>query len=307
MLRLAFRLLLVVLPASLALATPATAGGPTDPVGGETALGSVAGLKYLSETLAVGSSGHYGTPYDAAWMACGPHTSTWHTTAGGSKIAGNQADNHISTHRAMDLDSPFEVPDDFVTDDWWESVVWSVPGRSLTGHAICTKAAVKYRSVITPDASGPARSGSANCPSGWTLIGGGGFIATSGSWINSSYPAKNNTWKVRINDVIGGIGGMSTSVQCRRAGDVAKVSRTGSTMTSGHASTVTALCAPGRHVIGGGAKLSGPIAEAHLAASFPIDGSDADTIPDDGWRVIGYNDSGAGKTVTAYALCVTHA
>jgi hypothetical protein len=262
-------------------------------------------LKYISEPLAIGSSGHYDAPYDAAWLACGAHASTWHPTAGGSKLAGDNADNHIASQRPMDLDAPFEDPDNLAPDDWWESVVWALTGRQLTGFAVCTKSNVKYRFTTTPNGTVPARTGASDCPAGWTLIGGGGFIATTNSWLNSSYPAKNNTWKVRINDVGGGAGGMSAYAQCRRDSDVVTVAKVGSNLVPGNSSTVTALCAPGRHVIGGGGKISGGILEAHLAASLPIDGSDADSIPDDGWRVIGYNHIGIDKVVTAYALCVT--
>jgi hypothetical protein len=178
-------------------------------------------------------------------------------------------------------------------------------GKCGLGFAICTKSNVKYRFTTTPDGTGPGRTGTAECPAGWTLIGGGVFIATTNSWVNSSYPAKNNAWKVRVNDTVGGVGGMQAGAQCRRNSDVVKVAKVGNPMTAGNSATVTAVCAPGAHVIGGGGKISGGILEAHLAASFPIDGSDADSIPDDGWRVIGYNNIGVDKLVTSYALCVT--
>jgi hypothetical protein len=57
-------------------------------------------------------------------------------------------------------------------------------------------------------------------------------------------------------------------------------------------------------VIGGGGRLSGAISDAHLSASLPVDRSDSDKVPDDGWKVTGSNDTGAKKNLTAYALCV---
>ena len=294
----------VVLGCLVGAGTPAVAGGPQDPVGGETALGNRDGLQYLSETLAVGSSGHFGGNSEAAWISCGGHSSPWHPVSGGATISDSPAENHLTGLRAQDLDSPLETPDNTITDDWWDTTVSSVVGRTLTGYAICTKTTLTYVSRTIPDGASSARTGSAACPAGKRLVGGGGFIATTGSWINSSYPARNNTWKVRIHDVVNGLGGMAASATCRGKGGIDKVTKTRSGIAAADSGGATALCPGKKHVIGGGGKLSGPIGEAHLTASRPVDGADSDSTPDDGWKVTGYNVSGASKRLTAYALCV---
>jgi hypothetical protein len=289
---------------SALVGVPATAGGPSDPAGGETALGKKAGLKYLSETLDVGSSGHFSGATEAAWIACGSPSSDWSPTAGGGKVSGAPADNALSAIRPMDLDDSFESPGDTKPDDWWDTTVRSVLGRTLTGYAICTERKLRYERVQTPASPGPGRTGSAECPSGRTLVGGGAFIATSNSWINASFPGAGNTWKSRVLDMAGGSGGMETYAVCRTPGGVRKVGKTSPTIAATEDGSAVAKCPSTRHVIGGGGKVSGSIGAGRLAASHPVDGADADSTPDDGWKVSGYNATGPDKKVTAYALCV---
>ncbi len=288
----------------LLLGAPAIAGGPDDPVGGETQLGTTAGIKYVSETLDVGSSGHFGAPYEAAWIACGSHTSPWKPTSGGARIKGSQTDNYLAAHRPMDLDNPFEQPDNETTDDWWDTTVHSILGRSLTGYAVCTQRALRYVLTDTPGATSSERTGSTSCPGNRRLVGGGSFIATTGSFINSSYPGRGNTWQARIFDTVGGAGGMQTYAVCRNAGGVKVYTARSRPIAAGAVRAVTVKCPGARHVIGGGGRISGAIAKAHLAASQPIDSKDARSVPDDGWRVIVSNDTGGPKRATAYAICV---
>ena len=72
-----------------------------------------------------------------------------------------------------------------------------------------------------------------------------------------------------------------------------------------------ALDRPNEHVVGGGARVSGPADRSRLATSAPVDGTDADNIPDDGWTTNVYNVSGAAKQVTPFAIpgtcCSSHA
>ena len=74
----------------------------------------------------------------------------------------------------------------------------------------------------------------------------------------------------------------------------------------GTAATATALCGKSRHASGGGGRFTGRIGQAWLAASRPVDtASDADSVPDDGWRVAGYNATGAVKSLWSVAVCVS--
>ena len=58
------------------------------------------------------------------------------------------------------------------------------------------------------------------------------------------------------------------------------------------------MCASNEHVVGGGARVSGPADRSRLVTSAPVDGSDADKVPDDGWTTNVYNVSGVAKQVT---------
>ena len=133
----------------------------------------------------------------------------------------------------------------------------------------------------------------------------GTFIATTNSFINSSYPLQGG-WKSRVYDTVGGLGGMETHVVCRATIDSQLVAAEHVNVAPGSAAAVAASCSSRRHAIGGGGKFSGPIGQAWLSASRPIDNAtDADTVPDDAWRVVGYNASGNAKSLWAIAVCVT--
>ncbi len=288
---------------ALVLASPAYAGGPTDPVGGEQKLGQVAGLKYLRETVVVGSSGSWDPPYEGTRIACGGHASSWHVVSGGVRVTGSSEQNLIASTRPNDLDAPFENPDNTTPDDWFESVVSSVLGRTMTGYAVCTKRWLRYEVTTVPSQPSGERAAKVSCPSNKHVVGGGAFIATTGSHVNSSYPLKNG-WRTRIHDVVGGLGGMEVYAVCRSLGRVRHVSKTVTGVTAGTSRSVVARCRANEHVAGGGGRITGSIADAHLAATYPIDGGDRGKTPDDGWKVVARNSSGGAKKVTAVALCV---
>ncbi|HSS67422.1 MAG TPA: hypothetical protein VLK34_02640 [Nocardioidaceae bacterium] len=293
--------------AALLASTPAIAGGPTDPNGGEVGLGMAGGLKYISETHNVGDGGTHTPPYDATDIACGPHTnSPWHVVSGGAAVKAPAQQTLLAVMRPMDLDPAFESPDNAAPDDWWESVVKSVVGHKLTGYAICSKKPSHYVLHTTPTSASSNRTDTVSCAAGDAVVGGGAFIATTDSFVNSSYPIAGG-WRIRVRDTVGGAGGMQAYAVCRPNGQIDSrlVAVEHKNVAPGTAASATALCGASRHVSGGGGRLTGRIGQAWLSASRPIDGSDADSVPDDGWRVTGYNSSGSSKSLRAIAVCVT--
>lgn len=66
---------------------------------------------------------------------------------------------------------------------------------------------------------------------------------------------------------------------------------------------VDALYPEDRHVTGGGAFSSGDYDETTIKDSYPIDGLDDDTKPDDGWRVTMDNNTAGFRSVTSLAIC----
>jgi hypothetical protein len=77
----------------------------------------------------------------------------------------------------------------------------------------------------------------------------------------------------------------------------------GSVIAASKSKTLTAKCPKGTHVISGGERNGEGYDGARLLQSYPLDGSDADDKPDDGWRTRVEN-RGSGKIhVKTQAFC----
>jgi hypothetical protein len=60
-------------------------------------------------------------------------------------------------------------------------------------------------------------------------------------------------------------------------------------------------CPAHTHVVGGGVDLKGDRPE--LADSFPFDGGDSGSSPDNGWRGSAFNDNFARQSMKVFAVC----
>lgn len=94
--------------------------------------------------------------------------------------------------------------------------------------------------------------------------------------------------------------GTDASVVCKRM-TLKYVTRTGTLPATPGPLTLTAKCPPGMHVTGGGAVASdgGDPQGAYVSQQYPIDGGDANTKPDDGWRASFYGSTQPGTKVIA--------
>ena len=63
------------------------------------------------------------------------------------------------------------------------------------------------------------------------------------------------------------------------------------------------MCPDGFKVTGGGGFSKGAYQETKLQDSYPIDGADDDTKPDDGWRATIWNTAAASRNSEAQAIC----
>ena len=241
---------------------PARAGGPEDPVGGEIPLGKAAGLKYVAEELLSDSN------FEDLPVACGANNGPWHPTGGGVTMSDDASANSIKALRPMDLDSPLESPDDVRTDDYWEAAVGMAVGTEITAWTVCTKRKTGYVLVDSEDGTSAERADAAPCPDGKWLVGGGAFIATTGSYVHSTWPAPGNTWRTKIYDTANGAGGMQVYAACRALGGTT-IAKKSVEVESGSSAGATATCPAAKHVIGGGGKLNGPISGAHLRRQLP--------------------------------------
>jgi hypothetical protein len=188
----------------------------------------------------------------------------------------------------------------------------------LNGYAICVHdRSTDTSTEVTNTAAGPTTSGNdVACPAGLAAMGGGArLVGVASNWLlNSTYPIDNATdpdsfpddaWQVYV----GWAGPAPTNylvdIICGEDPPVYKVKQatldTPSPFTTAKA---TARCPKGRHVTGGGALISGPVFEAYVLSSYPVDGKDRDKAPDDGWRAAAVNADGSSKTLTTHAICL---
>jgi hypothetical protein len=294
--------ILVILVLSIMPPTAASAGTPIDPNLGDTVLGKAGGVRYASDP-AVYAMGNFA----AVEVGCG--RSRWHLIGGGSSAGGAASQSWDSASRPYDYDDA-----DTLGDDGWLAEAYGPPGSEVTGFSICIRdGTIKYPSNAIPDDTTGSRSGAVSCGGArWQVTTGSAFIATSGSWVNASFPkdgrdadaTPDDGWSGRVYDTIGGIGGFYLFAVCGAGLDLSYVKGAPAPLRAGDAVTRKAACAQSEHAVGGGARVSGPAHRARLVSSFPYDGPDADDVPDDGWQTRAYAISGADKTVTPFAICL---
>ena len=293
--KLALTSALATLIVSALAATSAFAGSDPNPLPGDTLLGKVDGLAYvLDEEETVNPA------FTDALAACPNAGGAWRLTGGGARSSSPIPD--LVSSRPLDLATSLGDADG-ARDDYWEvGTGESVIGAELKGFAICSKMnGLRYSSEEFLDGPVSARSSTGTCPAGRIVTGGGGFVATTSSFLGSMYPA-GGTWTTAGFDNIGGAGTMTVDYVCGRPRGIKVVKATGPVPASGTL-TLKAKCRGGRHVIGGGIRYRGSAAFGHTSSSFPIDLGDADAIPDDAWRATLTNFGPANVGAITYAIC----
>jgi hypothetical protein len=280
--------------ASLLLASQAFAGSQPDPRPGDKQLGTKGGIAYVSDTVT--SSNPVYTESDAT---CPKLDKGWRIAGGGFRV-GDKAGS-LSASRPLDIYLSFG-DDDLHPDEFWEASGDLALGKKLSSFAICIKEPkLHYVRADTPDGDSAPRSATDSCPGRTRPTGGGGFIATSNSYITSLFPKGRSKWSVGLYDGIGGIGGMTSDFVCLKAKQKRAAERT--TVPAAKTKAVKAACPSKSRVTGGGARFSGDPGDAKLLASYPVDGKDPDSIPDDGWKAQGHNDTAGPLQLKAYAIC----
>jgi hypothetical protein len=289
-------LLLLALPAS------SFAGVPIDPNLDDVVLGKAGGVRYAAEFVTYNGDG-----FAEATAGCG--TSSWHLIGGGAMARGGTAQAWQAFDRPDDYSDA-----DLQPDDGFLGSGFGPTGSSFRTYSICVKdTQLKYVSTSAPSQPSSSRSASASCGAGgWHVTSGSGAIATSNSWLTSSFPTDNgdagsvrdNGWKATADDTVNGAGGFSVNAICAKGLHLRYVHGSAHTVAAGSGSTAKVSCAANEHVVGGGARVSGSPTQARLVTSAPADGPDSDAVPDDLWLTTVYNVSGPSKQVTAYAICL---
>lgn len=294
-----------VLCVVLAMLAPARAlgGEQQDPNLGDEILGKSGGVRYRSDSMAFDVFSRFAS----AEVGCGGPR--WHLLGGGSRAGGAPSQAWHSFGRPLDFDDP----DDLGDDGWYTGGFGPAPAE-FTGYAICIRdGAIRYRFRQVADSPSGLRSGSVGCGGGrWHVTTGSTFIATSDSWSGSSYPKDggdpdripDDRWQGRVFDTVGGIGGFYMYAVCARMLDVRYVKRAPVSILAGESVGRRVRCKRSEHVVGGGARTTGPADRVRLVSAFPYDGADADDVPDDGWQMRVHKISGPESRVTAFAICL---
>lgn len=282
----------------------ALGGEQLDPNLGDEVLGKAGSVRYASDSATFDATSGFGQ----VDVGCGGPR--WHLLGGGTRALGPFAQAWLAANRPLDFDDLDLAGDD----GWYAGGYGPVGADELIGYTACARdRTIRYRWVDVADSATADRTGTIDCGGErWHLASGSAFIATSGSWTQSSYPADgddedrtpDDVWTGRVYDSIGGIGGFSMYAVCVKGTDLRYAKRSPVTIAAGSSSERNVPCRNDEHVVGGGARLSGPADQGRLVASVPYDDGDADLAPDDGWQVRADNLSASDEELKAFAICL---
>jgi hypothetical protein len=288
---------------ALSMPTSAFGGTPIDPNVGDHVYGTTGGVRYASDSQPFDLTDQY------AGVAAGCGGPRWRTIGGGSAAGGAVSQAWLAATRPND----FTDVDTF-GDDGWEAAGFGPDGASVTAYSICIRDGVLAYPVTTvPSSPSADRTGSIGCGAPrWHATDGGAFIATTGSWVTSSFPTDSGDpkvtpddgWTGAVYDSVGGTGGFEVYGVCAAQVRLRYVKGKPATLTAGRTVVLRAACGPGEHVVGGGARVTGASGTARSVASAPYDGRDADHFPDDGWMSRVHSLSGGKRKVTPFAICL---
>ncbi len=167
---------------------------------------------------------------------------------------------------------------------------------SLVGQSHGVQYWHEEETVTTPPGDG---IGTVSCPAG-TKVSGGGFSQNAFSGVlNDSFPLGTSGWAVNVK--YGFTGPLETFAICNKgARSVESKQRTLKATTT---RKLSANCDADRHVIGGGALISGPLSAARVNSSHPVDSKDAGRKPDDGWKARAVNLLSSDLDFEVFAIC----
>jgi hypothetical protein len=171
---------------------------------------------------------------------------------------------------------------------------------------------VRYtRSTVTiPAATGePTRArGAATCPEGWGAFGGGHTIrAGVGRGIAVGMKSTHRQWSAEAWQANSAATSLTTYAVClRRTTGISEEDQTDELPAGPLTANQSGSCPGGRVVSGGVTYRFADPENFTLNSSFPVDdGSDVDTIPDDGWRGRVHYTGAGGESVSVYLVCLS--
>jgi hypothetical protein len=259
------------------------------------------GLKYPSKVKAVPNAEPGVTSAQIACPADHPLV-----TGGGMEITGNES--------GLDLEIGSSLSGNHLKA--WTGVAdnSSAASAELRITAICAVRGTLSRAKEKSVARNTQGELKVSCPTGAKVIGGGVGItgdshkqevATTQPFDGADADTlPDDGWLGRANNGLNKRVFMTVEALCSRSGSYTYVHSTRTKVPNNAQVEVSIGCPSRTHVTGGGVDVTGTNDGVEVADSFPFDGSDADTLPDDGWRADANNDgSGAPQKMQTFAIC----
>jgi hypothetical protein len=153
----------------------------------------------------------------------------------------------------------------------------------------------------------------AGCPAGTHVVGGGAQIGgpIGFNHLNTTFPFDGPDADPRPDDLWIGHAWLGAQfADTVEAIAVCKKGRpryrsTSGMVQPGNARTLRATCQPETHVSGGGVFVTGGISDSWVSSSYPYDGRDRASAPDDGWAARVYNiGAGGPNRMRVHAICL---
>jgi hypothetical protein len=263
------------------LASPAIAVADTD-------LGEINGYFYVGDTSAV-------TGYSSVDAACPT----------GAHVAGGGFHSGVPTGNR-----PFDGPDhDTRPDDGWTYDFYQSTGTSDV-FAICSAGRFAYVKKSKRIRAGQVQTATVSCPRGTRVVSGGGvpirgatadFLDTSAPFDDADANAlPEDGWVVRAQS--------STDGKLRAQAVCADVRPTyvsnSFALPPNGSATPIVICPTDRQLVGIGGRSLSAGATGYLFGLEPLDGDDADLVPDDKAQVWISNSSGTAESAEAFAICM---
>lgn len=199
---------------------------------------------------------------------------------------------------------------------------WRTAGNNnagLTAHmktfVVCAKGTYLYPHKTVTIKPGASKTLKVSCPAGSQVIGGGVTIVGGdhADEVRASEPADGADADHAIGDAWFGAAGNGSSVKvhmtvraiCDGSSATYKIKfHAPVLLTTNHKNSSQVMCPSGTRLVGGGADVSGANTNMEIHDMYPIDGSDADAIPDNGFTATGYNDGDPGtRQLITFAIC----
>jgi hypothetical protein len=235
-----------------------------------------------------------------------------HPIGGGTSVSGGFGEQQLVGYTPVDRGDEDEKPDDAWVGD---ADNFSPPQKTMKTFAICGAATYDYWTGVSYSltAGDHSQVGFGYCQDPLHAVSGGiGYIAggfdtvhlvRSQSTDDPAEPGieRDDGWYVGAMNGGPSQVGISARMVCAK-GDYAYAEQVFT--AAGNARTsATATCPKSMHVVGGAVVSAASASEMSLSASRPVDGTDPDRAPDDGWKVGIDKQDQFTASATAYATC----